>query len=73
LRETLRPRAQYLELFRAIVLDVWQVRCSEASVLPAALEGKLAELRGREEALEEAFLYAKKIDRTTYEPTRSDP
>jgi len=69
-RETLRPRAEYLELFRAIVLDEWRVRCSEASVLPAALEGKLAELRGREERLEEAFLYAIKIDRTTHERQR---
>jgi DNA invertase Pin-like site-specific DNA recombinase len=29
--ETLRPREEYLELFRAIVLDVWRLRSAEAS------------------------------------------
>ena len=70
LLETLRPRTEYLELFRAIVLDVWRVRTAEAGALRAALEVKLAELRRREELLEEAFLYAKKIDTMTYERQR---
>jgi hypothetical protein len=60
----------YLVLFREIVLDVWKVRTAEAGALRAALAAKLADLRGREELLEEAFLYSKKIDATTYERQR---
>jgi site-specific DNA recombinase len=70
LLETLRPRTEYLELFRAVVLDVWRGRTAEAGALRAALEAKLADLRGREELLEEAFLYERKIDAATYERQR---
>jgi hypothetical protein len=70
LLETLRPHPQYLALFRAIVLDVWKVRTAEACALRAALDAKLADLRRREEMLEEAYVYAKKIDATTYERQR---
>ena len=70
LLETLRPRPEYLALFRAIVLDVWKVRGAEAGALRAGLETKLSDLRRREELLEEAFLYAKRIDATTYERQR---
>ena len=70
LLEALRPKTEYLALFRAIVLDVWNARAAEAGALRAALEVKLADLRRREELLEDAFLYAKKIDAITYERQR---
>ena len=70
LLETLRPRPEYVALFRAIVLDVWKGRAAEAGALRADLEVKLADLRRREELLEEAYLYAKKIDAMTYERQR---
>ena len=59
-----------MALFRAIVLDVWNARAAQAGALRAALEVKLTDLRRREELLEDAFLYAKKIDATTYERQR---
>jgi site-specific DNA recombinase len=62
----LKPRPEYLALFRAIVLDVWNARGAQAGALRGALEAKLTDLRRREEDLEEAFLYRKTIDATTY-------
>jgi hypothetical protein len=70
LLEQLKPRMEYLALFRAIVLDVWKGRVAEADAFRAGLEVKLADLRRREELLEDAFLYAKKIDAITYERQR---
>jgi hypothetical protein len=55
-----------MALFRAIVLDVWNVRAAQAGALRAALDVKLADLRRREEELEEAFVYKKTIDEITY-------
>jgi len=46
------------------------VRAAQAGALRAALEVKPTDLRHREELLEDAFLYAKKIDVTTYERQR---
>jgi hypothetical protein len=68
--DALRPRPEYLSLFKAIVLDVWKARTAEASALRADLEAKLADLRGREQAVEEAFLFKKVIDAATYERQR---
>ena len=68
--ESLKPRPEYLALFRRIVLDVWKDRAAEAGALRGDLEVKLADLRRREELLEEAYLYAKKIDAVTYERQR---
>ena len=68
--EQLTPKMEYLALFRAIVLDVWKARVTEAGSLRIALEERLADLRGRESLLEDAYLYAKKIDATTYERQR---
>jgi site-specific DNA recombinase len=70
LLEALRPKMDYVTLFRAIVLDVWKDRAAEAEALRGDLEVKLADLRRREELLEDAYLYAKKIDAITYERQR---
>ena len=59
-----------MALFRAIVLDVWKARAAQAGALRAALEVKLADLRRREEVLEDAFVYGKEIDAITYERQR---
>jgi len=70
LLDTLRPRPEYLELFRAIVLDVWRVRTAEAGALRMALEEKLTKLQDREALLNRAFIYERKIDSTTYQSER---
>ena len=59
-----------MNLFKAIVLDVWKTRQADAGKLLADLESRLAELRRRESVLEEAFLYEKRIDSASYERQR---
>ena len=66
LLETLQPRPEFMALFRAIVLDVWKERGTEARRLQLGLEQRVAELRQKEELLEAAFVYKRAIDSETY-------
>jgi hypothetical protein len=59
-----------MNLFRAVVLDVWKERCAAAGSFRADLERRLLELQHREEVLDEAFLFKKQIDSQTYERQR---
>ena len=70
LLESLQPRAEFMSLFRAIVLDVWKERCALAGSLRADLERRLLDIEHREEPLDEAFLYKRQIDSETYERQR---
>jgi hypothetical protein len=70
LLESLRPRAEFMGLFRAIVLDVWRARREDAGRLRRDLEGRLADLQQREMVLDEAFLYERRIDSAAYERQR---
>lgn len=70
LLERLRPRPEFLALFREIVLKVWERRQAESGKARVALEGRLADLRRRESVVEEAFLYEHRIDRQTYHRQR---
>lgn len=64
------PRAEYVALFREIVLDVWRERHAKAAEACKRLEARLAELRRRNDQLEEAIIYRRAIDQTTYERQR---
>ncbi len=70
LLEALKPRTEFMTLFKAIVLDVWKTRQADAGKLMAGLESRLADLRRRESILEDAFLYEKRIDSASYERQR---
>lgn len=70
LLEGLRPTAEFMPLFKLIVLDVWRRRLAGTATAKAALEGRLAELRRREEVLETAYLFEKRVDATTYDRQR---
>jgi DNA invertase Pin-like site-specific DNA recombinase len=70
LLESLQPRAEFMALFRAIVLDVWKKRCSGAASLRVSLESRLAVLQRREAQLEDAFVYERRIDAESYERQR---
>ena len=59
-----------MQLFSAIVVDVWHSRRAEATALREKLELRLSELKRREATLEEAYLYRQSIDRATYERQR---
>jgi len=70
LLEALKPRVEFIKLFKAIVLDVWKTRQANAGNLLTTLESRLADLRRRESILEDAFLYEKRIDTASYERQR---
>ena len=63
----LQPKPEYVRLFREIVLDVWRERQQQNLTTTVQLEQKVEELQNRKEQLDEAFIYAKAIDRATYE------
>ncbi len=66
LLERLRPRPEFLTLFRAIVLDVWKARKDDVAARRTAAERKLADVKRRKDQLVEAFIYQKVIDEGTY-------
>lgn len=68
--DSLRPRPEFMALFRAIVLDVWRTRREDAGRLRKQLERRLADLHARESVLEGAFLYERKIDSAACERQR---
>jgi hypothetical protein len=70
LLDSLRPRPEFMVLFRAIVTDVWKTRCAGARNVRVALDTRLRDLQRREEQLEEAFVYEKTIDSLAYERQR---
>jgi site-specific DNA recombinase len=70
LLDGLRPRAEFIRLFRAIVLDAWKERRAGAGRLRIELEDRIRGLRERETRLEDAYLFEKLIDVTTYERQR---
>jgi hypothetical protein len=59
-----------MALFKAVVLDVWKQRRSEAGRLRADLERRVGDRQRREVSLEESFIYDRAIDRATYERHR---
>jgi site-specific DNA recombinase len=65
--ESLRPRPEFLSLFRAIVLDVWKTKREDHAARRAAAEKKIVDLKRRKEQLVEAFIYQRAIDQTTYQ------
>lgn len=70
LLESLKPRKEFMRLFSAIVVDVWQARRQESSSLRESLALRLDDLKRREAMLEEAYLYRQAVDRETYERQR---
>lgn len=66
LLEHLRPKPEFLALFRAIVLDIWKAKREDATARRTAAERKMAELKRRKEQLVEAFIYQRAIDQETY-------
>jgi hypothetical protein len=59
-------------VFRAIVLDVWRSKQRETERLQRDLEAHIAEKQQRLDRLDEAFVYERSIDRSTYERHRDE-
>ncbi len=68
--DLLRPKVEFMGLFRAVVLDVWKKRVALAGTVRDDMEARLAGLRHREAQLDEAYVYEKRIDSGTYERQR---
>jgi len=66
LLERLRPRPEFLALFKTIVLDHWKARHADLAAQKAAAERKIADVKRRKEQLLEAFIYQRVIDEGTY-------
>ena len=64
--ERLQPKVEYLRLFRAIVLDCWKSERDHARTLKQDVEKRIGELNARIDRLEQAFLFDRTVDVTTY-------
>lgn len=62
----LRPRPEYLRLFREIALDVWREKQAETKVNGITLARRIDELEGRRRQLLEACTYRKTIADDVY-------
>jgi len=65
--EQLQPKADYLNLFREIVLDVWKDRQKETIKLVSTLESRVGELKAKRQKLIEAFVYQHSIEKNIYQ------
>ena len=65
--EQLQPKAEYLNLFTEIVLDVWKDRKKETIKLVSALESRVTELKAKRQKLIEAFVYQHSIEKSIYQ------
>jgi site-specific DNA recombinase len=65
--EQLQPKAEYINLFREIVLDVWKQRRSDTSRLVSTLESRVTDLKAKRQRVIDAFLHERSIDRSTYQ------
>ncbi len=65
--EELTPKPEYVALFRATVLDVWEEKKKEATSQTRELDRRLEELEHRRNTLETAFLFDKSIGKETYD------
>ncbi len=65
--ERMTPRKEYVELFRASVMDVWGERKKESSSRVRELDRRVAEPEHKRDQPETAFLFDKSIAKDTYE------
>ncbi len=63
----LRPAPEYFDLFREVVLEVWQGQQKEVSGRRAALEVEVKEIKRRQDRLVEAYLYERAVSETIYQ------
>lgn len=68
--ESLRPNADYLRLFREVVIQEWKNAVSDAEGVRQIKVGRLVELHSRRQKLEDAHIYKGSIDSDVYERHR---
>jgi len=65
--EKFQPKAEYLNLFREIILDVWKQRRRDTIRLVSTLESRLTDFKAKRQRVIDAFLHERTIDRSTYQ------
>jgi site-specific DNA recombinase len=65
--EAMRPKPEFVRLFREIVLDVWRESQREIIVTRKRLQDRLDTLHGKKDRVVEAFLHERLIDQATYQ------
>jgi hypothetical protein len=68
--ERLKPAPAYMRLFSEVVLDVWRTEQTRAKDIEKIRTEHVSALALKLERLENAFIYQRSIDRTTYEKQR---
>jgi site-specific DNA recombinase len=66
LLDAVRPKPEYLRLFKAVVLDVWKEKEAEAAALCRAADRRLQELEKKKKSLIDAFVYRHAIAEDVY-------
>jgi len=64
--EGMKPRQEYLSLFRAVVLDVWEEKKTFAADQVRDLGRRMEQLEAKRNRLEDMFLFKRAIDEGTY-------
>ena len=62
----MQPRAEYLKLFREIVIDAWKQKNSESRTVTETVSRNLAVLKQKKDRLNDAFIDQRSIDQETY-------
>lgn len=65
--DSLRPKPEFLALFREIVLDTWKEKQVEATKATELLSRRVSDLKARTDRLVETFVFDKAIDKATYD------
>jgi hypothetical protein len=71
LLDKLKPTPESLRLFRAVVGDFWNDKHKGSAHHLQTLEKQLEDLKKREDRLEEAYIYERAIDPTTYQAQKA--
>jgi hypothetical protein len=67
----LSPHPEYLQVFGAIVLDVWKEKQADSTLQIAALKDRLKQLDWQKQQLIDAFLYRRDIDKNVFDEQMS--
>ena len=66
LLESLQPKAEYLKLFRAVVLDCWNAELKSVRAVVARFDARVGSLEQRIRDYNHAFVVEKSIDSASY-------
>jgi site-specific DNA recombinase len=67
----LQPSSEYVLLYKAVVLDVWNIKRAESCELRLAAELKVRELMERKAKLNEAYIYQQAISQRDYQEMKA--